>query len=43
MEGKTKYVWYDWAMKHMLRNKANFEVLEGLISVMTDKYNRVSW
>lgn len=37
MDGKTQYVWFDWAMKHMLRNKANFEVLEGLISVMTGK------
>ena len=23
---------FDWAMKRLLRNKANFEVLEGLLS-----------
>ncbi len=31
------YVWFDWAVKHMLRNKANFEILEGFISVMIGK------
>ena len=25
---------FDWAMKHMLREKSNFEILEGLISVL---------
>ncbi len=28
------YIRFDWAMKHMLREKANFEILEGLISVL---------
>lgn len=31
------YVWFDWAVKHMLRNKANFEVLEGFIQAITGK------
>ncbi len=29
---KDKYVRFDWAAKRMLRNKANFGVLEGLIT-----------
>ena len=28
----TKLVRFDWAMKHLLRNKANFDVLEGFLS-----------
>lgn len=28
------YIRFDWAMKHMLRDKANFGILEGLISVL---------
>lgn len=38
---EKKYVWFDWAMKRMLRNKANFEVLEGLISVMTGREMKI--
>lgn len=30
----SKYVRFDWAMKRLLRNKANFVVLEGLISAL---------
>lgn len=29
-----KYVRFDWAVKRMLRDKANFDVLEGLITVL---------
>ena len=29
-----KYVRFDWAMKRMLRDKANFDVLEGLMTVL---------
>ncbi len=29
------YIRFDWAMKHMLRDKANFDILEGFISVLT--------
>lgn len=30
----NKYIRFDWAVKHMLRDKANFSVLEGLITVL---------
>ena len=31
---ENKYIRFDWAVKHMLRDKANFSVLEGLITVL---------
>lgn len=31
----NKYIRFDWAIKHLLRNKANFGVLEGLVTVLT--------
>ncbi|MDY4550528.1 MAG: Rpn family recombination-promoting nuclease/putative transposase [Parabacteroides sp.] len=31
----NKYIRFDWAVKRMLRDKANFAVLEGLITVLT--------
>lgn len=34
MENSNDYIRFDWAMKHMLRDKANFGILEGLISVL---------
>ncbi len=34
MEKTGNYIRFDWAMKHMLRDKANFGILEGLISVL---------
>lgn len=34
MEENNKYIRFDWAIKHMLRDKANFDVLEGLITVL---------
>ena len=34
MEQDNTYIRFDWAMKHMLRDKANFGILEGLISVL---------
>ncbi len=34
MERDNTYIRFDWAMKHMLRDKANFGILEGLISVL---------
>lgn len=34
---KDKYVRFDWAAKRMLRNKANFCVLEGLITVLLNE------
>ncbi|MFP4289923.1 MAG: Rpn family recombination-promoting nuclease/putative transposase, partial [Bacteroidales bacterium] len=30
----AKHIRFDWAMKRLLRNKANFDVLEGLLSVL---------
>ena len=29
---KERYIMFDWAMKRMLRDKANFAVLEGLLT-----------
>lgn len=34
MDNSSAYIRFDWAMKHMLREKSNFEILEGLISVL---------
>ncbi|MDE6086636.1 MAG: Rpn family recombination-promoting nuclease/putative transposase, partial [Muribaculaceae bacterium] len=34
MEQDNTYIRFDWAMKSMLRNKANFGILEGFISVL---------
>lgn len=33
---KDKYICFDWAMKRMLRDKANFVVLEGLLIVLLE-------
>lgn len=30
----NKYIRFDWAIKRLLRNKANFDVLEGFLSVL---------
>mgnify|MGYP002622028784 CR=1 FL=1 len=30
----SEYIRFDWAIKRILRDKANFEVLEGLVSVL---------
>ena len=35
MAVNNKYIRFDWAVKRMLRDKANFAVLEGLIAVFT--------
>lgn len=34
MEQDNTYIRFDWAIKHILRNKANFGILEGLITVL---------
>lgn len=34
MEKDGKYIRFDWAMKRILRDKANFGILEGFISVL---------
>lgn len=35
--GKDIYIRFDWAAKRMLRNKANFGVLEGLLTVLLNE------
>ena len=37
MEGNNKYIRFDWAMKRLLRNKANFAVLEGLMTTLLNE------
>lgn len=37
MDDNNKYIRFDWAMKRMLRDKANFGVLEGLMTVLLDE------
>ena len=37
MNYKDKYIRFDWAIKRLLRNKANFGVLEGLLTVLLGK------
>ena len=37
MNAGNKYIRFDWAVKRMLRDKANFGVLEGLITVLLNE------
>lgn len=37
MEDNNKYIRFDWAVKRILRDKANFGVLEGLITVLLEE------
>lgn len=37
-----RYVWFDWAVKHILRNKANFTILEGFISAITGENMKIT-
>lgn len=37
MADYDRYIRFDWAAKRMLRDKANFSVLEGLISVLLNQ------
>ena len=41
MEVNNKYIRFDWAVKRMLRDKANFAVLEGLITVLTGEVVKI--
>ena len=41
MEANNKYIRFDWAVKRMLRDKANFAVLEGLITVLTGELVKI--
>ena len=37
MTDKSKYIRFDWAMKRLLRNKANFSVLEGFLTTLLNE------
>lgn len=37
MKMKQNYIRFDWAMKRLLRNKANFAVLEGLLTTLLNE------
>lgn len=37
----TKLVRFDWAIKHLLRNKANFDILEGFLSELLQRDIRI--
>ena len=41
MEVNNKYIRFDWAVKRMLRDKVNFAVLEGLITVLTGEVVKI--
>ena len=34
MEQQDRYIRFDWAVKRLLRQKANFDVLEGFLTVL---------
>ena len=41
MEQKDRYIRFDWAVKRLLRNKANFGVLEGFLTVLLGEEIRI--
>lgn len=41
MEEDNMYIRFDWAIKHILRDKANFDILEGFISVLLGEQVRI--
>lgn len=41
MEQQDKYIRFDWAVKRLLRNKANFGVLEGFLTVLLGEEIRI--
>lgn len=41
MAYKDKYIRFDWAAKRLLRNKANFGVLEGFLTVLLNEPIRI--
>lgn len=36
-ENRNKYIRFDWAMKRLLRDKANFDVLEGFLTTLLNE------
>ena len=41
MEQHDKYIRFDWAVKRLLRQKANFGVLEGLLTVLLNEEEKI--
>ena len=41
MNGSDKYIRFDWAAKKILRDKANFSILEGLITVLLNDDTKI--
>lgn len=41
MEKRNEYIRFDWAMKRLLRNKANFGVLEGFLTTLLSKEMKI--
>ncbi len=41
MQKEPQYVRFDWAMKRLLRDKANFGVLEGFLTTLLDKQIKI--
>lgn len=39
--GHKTYISFDWALKRLLRDKANFDVLEGFISTLLERDVRI--
>ena len=39
----ANYIRFDWAMQRLLRNKANFSVLEGLLTTLLGENITTSW
>ena len=37
----SNYIRFDWAMKRLLRNKANFGVLEGFVTTLLGENIRI--
>lgn len=36
-DAQDRYIRFDWAIKRLLRQKANFDVLEGFLTVFLDE------
>ena len=41
MNDDNKYIRFDWAAKRMLRDKANFGILEGLLTVLFNDETKI--
>ena len=43
MRKKRTFISFDWALKHLLREKANHDVLEGFVSVILSRAGLKVW